>query len=189
MSGEQPSSDAETLALARAIGATLLQTVADYAPAGWPVLVLSPPPHPERMTWHVHLGPDIRLDLADGRAVAALPPTAGHEWSLPSGRRASVATGDPTPAPGATTAAVRVAGPHLSLVLEGAQVSLRCLDARGRAHELRVPRGDLERLRSAVRQAVDMAVASKIGGGGSTLAYSSASWQAHGRSWLTVAGR
>ena len=189
MTGDQRQADAETVAVARAIGATLLQTVAEHAPAGWQILVLSPPPHPEAMTWHVHLEPVIRLDLADGRAVAAHPPVEGHEWTLPSGRRASVATGDPTPAPGTTTATIRVAGPYVSLSLGGAVVSLRCLDGRGRAHELRATRGDLERLRAAVRQAVDLAVASKIGGRSSTLAYSASSWQAHGRSWLTVAGR
>ena len=189
MPGDQVPTDAEAVALARAIGATLLQTVAEHAPAGWQILLLSPPPHPEAMTWHVHLAPTLRLDLADGRAVAAQPPSVGHEWSLPSGRRATVATGDPTPAPGPTTAAVRVAGPYASLSLGGAQLALRCLDGSGRAHELRVPRHDVERLRAAVRQAVDLAVASKIGGGGATLAYSAASWRAHGRSWLTVAGR
>ena len=189
MSAEQVPSDAEVVALARAIGATLLQTVAEHAPAGWQLLVLSPPPHPDAMTWHVHLAPTLRLDLADGRAVAAQAPSVGHDWTLPSGRRASVATGDPTPAPGPTTAAVRVSGPYLSVSLSGAQVVLRCLDGLERAHELRAPRSDLERLRAAARQAVDLAVASKIGGGGSTLAYSAASWRAHGRSWLTVAGR
>ena len=189
MAGGPAQSDSENLALGRAIGATLLQTVAEHAPAGWQILLLSPPPHPETMTWHVHLAPSIRLDLADGRAVAASAPDAGHEWTLPSGRRASVATGDPRPAPGPSTAAVRVAGPYVSVALSGADLVLRCLDGMGPAHELRVPRRELERLRSAVRQAVDLAVATKIGGGGSTLAYSAASWQVHGRSWLTVAGR
>ena len=189
MPAEQAPPDAEVVALARAIGATLLQTVAEHAPAGWQALLLSPPHHPETMTWHVHLAPTIRLDLADGRAVTAQPPANGHDWDLPSGRQASVATGDPIPAPGETTTAVRVAGPYVAVSLAGTRVSLRCLDGAGRPHELRVPTGDLQRVRSAVRQAVDMAVASKIGGGGSTLAYSAASWRAHGRSWLTVAGR
>lgn len=189
MPTEQLPPDAEAVALARAIGVTLLQTVAEHAPAGWQILLLSPPPHPDRMTWHVHLAPTIRLDLVDGRALAAQAPSHGHEWALPSGRRASVATGDPTPAPGPTATAVRVAGPYVSVSLSGAQVSLRCLDGKGRPHELRAPHRDLERLRSAARQAVDLAVASKMSGGGSTLAYSTASWGAHGRSWLTVAGR
>ena len=186
---DQAPSGPETVALARAIGATLLQTVAEHAPVGWQILVLSPPPHPDAMTWHVHLAPTLRLDLADGRAVATNAPTAGHDWTLPSGRRASVATGDATPAPGPTTTAVRVTGPYVAVSLAGAQVSLRCLDGTGRAHELRAPRADLERLRSAARQAVDLAVASKLSGGGSTLAYSAASWRAHGRTWLTVVGR
>jgi hypothetical protein len=186
---EQRPPDAEAVALARAIGVTLLQTVAEQAPAGWQILLLSPPPHQDRMTWHVHLAPSIRLELADGRAVAAQGPSGGHEWALPSGRRATVATGDPAPAPNPTTTAVRVAGPYVSVSLGGAQVSLRCLDGRGRPHELRAPHRDLERLRSAARQAVDLAVASKMSGGGSTLAYSTASWAAHGRSWVTVTGR
>jgi len=189
MTAEQLPMDAETVAVARAIGATLLQTVAEHAPAGWLILLLSPAPHPDAMTWHVHLEPTLRLDLADGRAVAATPPAGGHEWTLPSGRRAGVATGDPTPAPGESTTTVRVAGPYLSLALSGPDVAIRCLDGRGRAHELRAPRRDLERLRAAVRQAVELAVANKIGGQMTTLAYSTASWRAHGRAWLTVAGR
>jgi hypothetical protein len=191
---ERRTADADPLAAEpearmRAVAAGLAQAVAEHTPAGWVALLLAPPPGDGPLTWHVHLAPTVRLDLADGRAIGAAPPAGGHEWLLPSGRRASVARGDPTPAPGASTVAVRVAGPHFSATLDGATLVLRCPDRKRRTHELAVPAVDAERVSGAARQAVELAVEARLAGATPMLAYSPRSWSAHARTWLRVAGR
>ena len=186
---EQPGAAAERSTLARAVGVTVLQTVAEYIPTGWQALVLSPPVHPNAMTWHIHLAADIRLELADGRAVAAGPPSDRHAWTLPNGRQASVGNGDPLPTPGDSTTAIRVGGPHVAVSLGDASIDLLCTDGRGRRHTLRASARDLRRVADALRQAIDLGLSSRIGGHASALSYSLSSWRAHSRAWIIVAER
>ena len=89
-----PPPTGSPIELASAIRSLILRAVADRAPAGWSALVLCPPPHPELMTWHVHLAPKVALDLQDGRSVTVAAPLASHEWHLAGGRVVGIGDGD-----------------------------------------------------------------------------------------------
>ena len=100
------------------------------------------------MTWHVHLAPEVALDLRDGRTVAVATPAPSHEWQVPGGRTVAVSEGDPVPAPGSETVSVRVTGPYLvvSASQEGGGSPLlvaRVVQAAG--DDLPQPRAEVDR--------------------------------------------
>ena len=131
------------------------------------------------------------LDLADQRTIPTHPPEPTGEWELPNGRKAALGLGDPTPAPGPTTRAVRVVGAHLSVTYERLP-SPTLLVRTGQTPRQHIYRaaavaGDAlgpplaEGLRSAIGQDAPRAT--------SPLGYSAASWCAHEPIWLTIDGR
>jgi hypothetical protein len=176
-------------ALASAIRSVILEAVVDTSPPGDRDLVLSPPPHPRQMSWHVHLGARVSLDLVDGRTVTTRPPPTGHDWALPSGRRAGLALGDPSPPPGRETRAVRVEGCYLLLRFVAGSPSVFELTIANGAearHRLMTEAGDLDRLSNMVREALRTA-ASTFGASASAMGYSPESWRAHERLWIEIA--
>jgi hypothetical protein len=179
--------------LTSAIRSLILRTVAERSPAGWSALVLCPPPHSELITWHVHLAPEVALDLADGRSVAVAAPLSSHEWQLAGGRIVSIGEGEPDPPPTEETAGVRVTGPYLV-------VAVRLTDGRTPELTARVMLADGEEIpwsravatdtravRSALRQAVEHAVGSRMLGTPPAVGYRRSSWVGHERIWLTIA--
>jgi hypothetical protein len=178
--------------LASAVRSSILRAVAERVPTGWTALVLSPPPHPERMTWHVHLAPEVGLDLRDGRTVHVATPAPSHEWQVPGGRTVAVSAGDPVPAPGSETVSVRVTGPYLvvSASQEGGGSPLlvaRVVQASG--DDLPQPRAtstDLRAARAALREAIELTIGSRMTGSPPAVGYPIASWTGHDRTWLTV---
>ena len=187
-----PPPTGEPRELASAIRTAILRSVAERAPAGWTALVLSPPTHPERMTWHVHLAPEVALDLRDGRTVAVVAPDATHEWHVAGGRIVSVGDGDPDPPPGDETVTVRVTGPYLTVAVAGEPDKSSQLVARvvlAGDDELPSPRAvatDLRAVQGALREAIELAVGSRMAGPSPTAGYPPASWRAHERTWLTI---
>jgi hypothetical protein len=193
--GDRPAGAASTgepSELASAVRSSILRAVAERVPTGWTALVLSPPPHPERMTWHVHLAPEVGLDLRDGRTVNVAIPAASHEWQVPGGRTVAVGEGDPVPAPGDETVSVRVTGPYLVVSAsqvgsESALLAARVVQASG--DDLPQPRAkstDLRAARAALREAIELTIASRMTGSPPAVGYPIASWTGHDRTWLTV---
>jgi hypothetical protein len=186
------ASPGEPAELASAVRSSILRAVAERVPTGWTALVLSPPPHPERMTWHVHLAPEVGLDLRDGRTVNVAIPAASHEWQVPGGRTVAVSEGDPVPAPADETVSVRVTGPYLvvSASQEGGGSPLlvaRVVQASG--DDLPQPRAksaDLRAARAALREAIELTIGSRMTGSPPAVGYPIASWTGHDRTWLTV---
>jgi len=178
--------------LASAIRSLTLRVVAERAPAGWSALVLCPPPHPEQMTWHVHLAPAVALDLRDGRSVPVAPPRASHEWRLAGRRTVGVGEGDPDPAPTDDTVSVRVTGPYLAIAINGATGEAPALSARvmlASGDELPQPRAlatDMGAVGAALREAVEQAVGSRMLGSPPAVAYRGPSWAGHERVWLSI---
>lgn len=184
-----PASAAE---LAIGIRSAVLRAVAERAPAGWSALVLCPPAHPERMTWHVHLAPDVGLDLEDGRTIPVSAPTPTHEWQLAGGRTASLGDGDPSPPPSGETTNIRVTGPYVLIEVSAQDGRPPMLTARvlgEGADDLPRPRAsavDARAVQGALREAVELAVGSKMTGPAPVAGYRPSSWAAHERVWLTV---
>lgn len=187
-----PPPHGEPRELASAIRSAILRAVAERAPAGWTALVLAPPAHPDRMTWHVHLVPEVALDLRDGRTVAVAAPAASHDWQIASGRSVGVGDGDPDPPPGDEAVAVRVTGPYLTLVVDEDGASAPQLVARvvlTGDDELPRPRAlatDLRAVQGALREAVELTVGSRMSGPSPAVGYPLASWGAHERIWLAI---
>ena len=179
----------------RATRAEILQVLGQRCPAGWDALLLVPPPRPRRTVWHVHLRPAVALDLADGRTVPATPPPSDQEWTLPSGRKATLAVGEvsPPPSPDGQTMAVRVAGYHLRIVHDtGDQPTfvVQVSGNSGRAHEYRAPARGPGTLEPPLREALDAVIGAVAAPTNpSALGYSPASWASHERVWLTALGR
>jgi hypothetical protein len=187
-----PPPTGEPRELASAIRSAILRAVAERAPAGWTALVLAPPPHPDRMTWHVHLVPAVALDLRDGRTVTVAPPAATHEWQVAGGRAISVGEGDPEPAPGEEAVAVRVTGPYLTVMVGNEDGEAPVLVARvvpAGDEELPRPRAvatDPRAIQGALREAMELTVGSRMGGTAPTAGYPLGSWRAHERIWLAI---
>jgi len=198
LAGPAPTSDPVILdpdhdpaLIATRVRTAILQALAERCPIGWRALLLSPPPHPRRMTWHVHLGGAVALDLIDGRTVPTAPPAASHEWTLPSGRRAAVAVGDPRPSPGPETRAIRVGGAYLSVTYTaGAAGSSRWLVSLGigarRQGELRAPVRDAAAFDTLLREAVTRSIGQRLGRDGSAMGYTPTSWADHEVTWLEI---
>jgi hypothetical protein len=186
-----PVSPAE---LASALRLSVLRITAERIPVGWSALILSPPTHPDRMTWHVHLVPEVSLDLVDGRTIAAQPPEPSHEWQLPGDRIAAVGDGDPDPPPGPETVTVRVAGPYLLVAVSRDAEDAMLLIAQvvqASGDELPRPRAaatDPRAVQGSLRQAIELTVGSRMSGAPPTVGYPLASWTSHERTWLTVSG-
>jgi LPXTG-motif cell wall-anchored protein len=185
-----PAGDQE---LASAVRSTILRTVAERAPVGWTTLVLCPPPHPELMTWHVHLAPDVALDLRDGRSVPATTPASSYGWSLPGGRTVRVGEGDPTPGPTAETVTVRIHGPYLKVAVhrgagQAPILSAQVVGLADGSPDLRAAPSDLRGVRAALREAIELAVGSRMLGSPPSLGYGLAAWNGHERVWLTTDG-
>ena len=177
--------------LASAVRSAILRAVAERTPAGWTTLVLCPPPHPALMTWHVHLTPAVALDVPDGRSVPVSPPAPSHEWQLPGGRSVGVGNGDPEPAPRPDTLAVRVSGPYLQVNVktESGQPALLTARVEGGPEgspEFRALPTDNRALQSALREAIEQAVGTRMLGTPPTLGYRLGAWGGHDRVWLTV---
>lgn len=179
--------------LASAIRSLLLRAVAERAPAGWSALVLCPPPHPELMTWHVHLAPEIALDLQDGRSVAVAAPVTSHEWQFSGGRVVSVGEGETDPPPTDDTTGLRVTGPYLVVAVRlpsgGApELSARVMTADDEElPQTRASATDTRAVQSALREAVGHAVGSRMLGTPPAVGYRRSSWAAHERVWLSIA--
>jgi hypothetical protein len=178
--------------LASAIRSAIMRAAAERVPAGWTALILSPPPHPEQMSWHVHLGPRVALDLQDGRTIAVGPPAATHDWQLPNGRVVAIGEGDPEPPLGHEVTTVRVTGPYLIVVVshEGGQPPMLVARAvQAGDEELPQPRAlatDLRAVQGALRDAIELAVGSRLAGSPPTAGYPRSSWSGHERIWLAV---
>ena len=183
-----PAGDRE---LASAIRSTILRMVAERAPAGWTVLALCPPPGTALMTWHVHLAPQVAVDVPDGRSVPVNAPAPSHEWQLPGGRSVGVGSGDPEPAPAADARAIRVSGPYLQVALHAAEGQPPVLVARVEGSpdgspELRAVPTDLKAVQAALREAVELAIGTRMLGAPPTLGYGLGAWAGHERVWLTI---
>jgi hypothetical protein len=177
--------------LASAVRSTILRSVAERTPAGWTVLVLCPPPHATLMTWHVHLAPQIAVDVPDGRSVPCDPPAPSHEWQLPGGRTVRVGDGDPEPAPAPDARAVRVSGPYIQVTVQAANGRPATLVARVEGSpdgspELRAVATELRATQAALREAVELAIGTRMLGSPPTLGYGPAAWAGHERVWLTI---
>jgi hypothetical protein len=187
-----PPSAGSPTELASAIRSLILRAVGERAPAGWSALVLCPPPHSELVTWHVHLAPEVALDLADGRSVAVAAPLASHEWQLPGGRVVAVGEGDPDPAPTEETVGLRVTGPYLVVAVRQAvgqapELTARVMLADGEEMpQSRAVATDTRAVQSALRQAVAQAIGSRMLGTPPAVGYRRSSWAGHERVWLTV---
>ena len=187
-----PPPPGEPRELASAIRSAILRAAAERVPAGWTALILAPPAHPERMTWHVHLAPVVGLDLRDGRTVTVAAPAASHDWQVAGGRTVGIGEGDPEPAPGEEAVAVRVTGPYLAVAI--AEESGRGLMLVARVvllgdEELPQPRAaatDLRAVQGALREAIELCVGSRMTGPPPTVAYQLPSWRAHERTWLAI---
>jgi hypothetical protein len=144
------------------------------------------------MTWHVHLVPEVALDLRDGRTVTVSAPVMSHEWQLPDGRTVGVGDGDPDPPPSDETSAVRVTGPYLIVAVTQESGQAPVLVARvvlSGGEELPQPRAattDLRAVQGALREAIELTVGSRMTGTPPAVGYPRASWSAHERTWLTV---
>jgi hypothetical protein len=178
--------------VAGTVRTAILQAVAERCPAGWRALVLSPPPHPRQMTWHLHLAASASLDLLDGRTVPTAPPPESQEWTLPSGRAAALSGGDPAPPPGPETRAVRVTGLYLSLTYRAEAPPAYVIllpNGSSKPHRFRSPADDVARLPALL----DVALASAIGRRGAlqstAMGYSPSSWSAHQPAWIEIRGR
>ena len=177
--------------LASAVRSTILRVVAERAPAGWTILVLCPPPNTSLMTWHVHLAPQVAVDVPDGRSVPVNAPPPSHEWQLPGGRSVGVGNGDPEPAPAADARTIRVSGPYLqvSLQAEASQPPMlfaRVEGAPDGSPQLRASPTDLRAAQAALREAVELAIGTRMLGTPPTLGYGLAAWAGHDRVWLTI---
>ena len=178
--------------LASALRSAIVRVVAERAPAGWTALILTPPPHREQMTWHVHLAPDVALDLRDGRTVTVSPPPPSHQWQMSGGRVVGVGEGDPDPAPGEEATTVRVTGPYLLVTVQQATDQPPVLVARvvvTEGEEPPQPRAvatDLRAVSGALREAIELAIGSRMLGAPPAVGYPRASWSGHERSWLTI---
>ena len=187
-----PDSLQEVEALAMGIRSLVSRTVSERVPLGWSALILCPPAHPHQMTWHIHLGPRIALDLNDGRTVPASAPEATHAWQLPGGRTVQLSDGDPDPAPTVETTNVRVTGPYFAVSMtceagQEAQIVARVLgDGADDLPQPRASAHDVRAVQGALRSAVELAVSSKMLGAAPVVGYRPASWAAHERVWLTV---
>jgi hypothetical protein len=153
--------------------------------------VLCPPPHAAMMTWHVHLAPQVAVDVPDGRSVPVNPPPPSHEWQLPGGRRVGVGNGDPEPAPVTDASAVRVTGPYLQVTVHTAADQAPVLVARVEGSpdgspELRAALTDLKASQAVLREGVELAIATRMLGWPPTLGYGLSGWSGHERVWLTV---
>jgi hypothetical protein len=187
----EPPPSAGVHALASSVRSLVLRAVAERTPVGWTALALCPPPHPARMIWHVHLAPEVALDLRDGRTVTVGPPLPSHEWSLPGGRTVAVGEGDPEPGPTAETVAVRVTGPYVVVTVEDAsgESPLLVASVMGGGDELPQPRAaatDARAVQAALREAIELAIGSRMSGSPPALGYGPAGWAGHERIWLTI---
>lgn len=176
---------------ASAVRSIVLRTVAERAPAGWTSLVLCPPPHLTLMTWHIHLTPLVAVDLPDGRSVPVNPPAPTHEWQLSGGRRAGVGDGDPEPSPGIDAHAVRVTGPYLRVAVHRAPEQAPVLAAHVEgcpdgSPDLRAPLTGVNVAQAALREAIELAVGTRMFGSPPTLRYGLAAWTGHERIWITI---
>lgn len=183
-----PAGDRE---LASAVRSTILRVVAERAPASWTALVLCPPPSPGLMTWHVHLAPQVAVDVPDGRSVPVNAPAPSHEWQLPGGRSVGVGNGDPEPAPASDARAIRVSGPYLQVALQAAEGQPPTLLARVEGSpdgspELRAVPTDIRAVQAALREAVELAIGTRMHGSPPTLGYGLGAWAGHDRVWLTI---
>jgi hypothetical protein len=188
VTSNSPPGDRE---LASAIRSTILRVVAERAPAGWTILVLCPPPSATLMTWHVHLAPAVAVDVPDGRSVPVSAPSPSHAWQMPGGRSVGVGNGDPEPAPAPDARAVRVSGPYLqiSLLTEADQPPVLLARVEGSpdgSPELRASPTDLKAAQTALREAVELAIGSRMLGAPPTLGYGLGAWHGHERVWLTI---
>ena len=178
--------------LASGVRSLVLRAVAERAPTGWSALILCPPPHPEQMAWHVHLTPEIALDLKDGRTVSVAAPLASHEWHLPGGRTVGVGDGDPEPPPSDETVALRITGPYLVVAVSRPVGKLPEMTARVMTvgdEALPQPRAattDIRAMQAALREAVELAVGSRMLGAPPAVGYRRSSWDGHERVWLTM---
>lgn len=184
----RPSSALDPPAIASAVRTAILEQVVSRCPSGWTALLLSPPLHTRQMTWHLHLQADVALDLADGRTVPTTPPTSSQEWTLPVGRRADLASGDPEPAPGQETKAVRVTGVYLSVTHQAGNPGLflvRRSNATGGQREYRVPATEVSKLAAALGEGLGGALDDPAGQA-LAMGYTPTSWAMHERAWLRV---
>jgi hypothetical protein len=178
--------------LASAIRSLILRAVAERAPAGWSALVLCPPPHPDQMSWHVHLAPEVALDLRDGRTVTVAAPLPSHEWRLAGGRTVGVGDGEPEPAPTDDTVTVRVTGAYLIVALtprDGRRPELTARVVTAGEEELPVARASATEVRAVqatLREAVELAIGSRMLGSPPAVGYGRSSWIGHERVWLTI---
>jgi hypothetical protein len=180
--------------LASAIRSLILRAIAERAPAGWSALVLCPPPHPELITWHIHLAAEVALDLQDGRSVAVAAPLASHEWQLSGGRVVGIGEGEPHPPPTDETVRLRVTGPYLVVAVRQAndrppELSAKVMTADGdELPETRAVATDTRAAQSALRDAVEHAVGSRMLGTPPAVGYRRSSWAGHEKVWLSIAG-
>ena len=186
-----PPPPGEPRELASAVRSAILRAVAERAPAGWSALILAPPPRPDRMTWHIHLVPEVALDLRDGRTVTVAPPAVTHEWQVAGGRTVSVGEGEPEPTPGDEAVAVRVTGPYLTVAVadEGGAPLLAARVVPAGDEELPRPRAlatDPRAVQGALREAIELTIGSRMTGPSPTAGYPLGSWRAHERIWLSI---
>ena len=187
-----PPPPGEPREIVSAIRSSILRAVAERMPTGWSALILSPPPHPERMTWHIHLAPDVALDLRDGRTVSVAAPAASHDWQIPGGRTVGIGDGDPEPPPGDEAVAVRVTGPYciVAVSLDVGQSPLlvaRVIVAEDDAlPQPRATATDARAVQGALREAIELTVGSRMTGSPPAVGYPLTSWSGHERIWLTI---
>jgi hypothetical protein len=184
---EPPPDLTDPRVLSTAIRTSLLQTVAGQAAPESYALVLSPPPHPRQMTWHVHLQVEVALDLMDGRTIPTQPPPSSHDWTLASGRTAGWATGDPVRAPGNETRVVRITGLYFSLATAAANpvsFEIRVGADPSESHQQITTVEDPRRASTYIEEAVARAITTAAGTEPIAMGYSPASWTSHERVWL-----
>lgn len=177
---------------ASAVRSLILRAAAERVPSGWSVLLLTPPPNAEQMTWHVHLAPSVALDLMDGRTVPAAPPPPSHDWQLAGGRTVGVGQGELDPQPTEDTKSVRVTGPYLIVVVgpsgggQEPRLTARVVTTGDTLPEPRASLADTRAVQAALREAIELAIGSRMSGTPPALGYRLPAWAGHERTWLTI---
>jgi hypothetical protein len=146
------------------------------------------------MTWHVHLSPEVALDLQDGRVLPVAAPVPSHAWQLAGGRTVRIGDGDPEPAPTDETLALRVTGPYLIVAASlprdrPPELVARVVSADGdELPHQRAVAADPRSVQAALREAVEQAIGSRMLGAPPSVRYRRPSWNSHERVWLTISG-
>jgi hypothetical protein len=186
---EAPAEPGDAAQLPRALHTLVLTTVGEQVATGSAALVLSPPPHPTTMIWHLHFEPSIAMELPDGRSIPMPAPPTIHQWRLPSGQIVLVSQGMSDAPAGEATTTLRVAGPYLRVTLSSRDGRWRTVTARAYGDprgpsDLTADVSDWRAVEAALRQACSLVLGASPRQAPAALGYGRAAWETHERVWM-----